>query len=255
MCLLPGKLRGVSLADIGKSSFWALDAPPNIGCGRISSPKPSVPSPVFDTDEILLFIRRVRTQRLPTVIFIGASTGGPDAIKNILQKLPLAFPPILIAQHMPANFTKSFANRLNQLCQITVKEAEDDEIIRDSCAYIAPGNAHLMIDKKGTTYKTKLSFGKEVNRHKPSVDVLFRSGANVVSSSAIGIILTGIGKDGAKGMLEMSKNGAFNIAQDEKTSVVFGMPKEAIKSGGVNEIIALDDISARLISLVNGKAF
>lgn len=215
-------------------------------------PKPFIPSPVFDIDEILSFKAKEKDtgHRLPTVVFVGASTGGTEAIRQILQYLPEGFPPILIAQHMPANFTKSFAQRLNEVCKINVKEAEDGEVIQSSHAYISPGNAHLMIERVGSVYKTRLSHGKEVNWHKPSVDVLFRSAANVVHSAAIGVILTGIGKDGAKGMLEMHKNGAFNIAQDEKSCVVFGMPKEAIKLGGVNAVLNINEIYKKLISVL-----
>lgn len=188
------------------------------------------------------------------IVVIGASTGGTEALKEILLDLPADAPGVLIAQHMPENFTKSFAQRMNGLCKITVKEAEDNERILPGHAYIAPGNMHLMLKRNGARYAISLNQGALVNRHRPSVDVLFRSAANVAGSNALGIILTGMGKDGAQGMLEMKQAGAHTIAQSEASCVVFGMPKEAIALGGVDEVLPLKDIARRAVEYVVAKA-
>jgi two-component system chemotaxis response regulator CheB len=188
------------------------------------------------------------------IVVIGASTGGTEALKEILLDLPADAPGVLIAQHMPENFTKSFAQRMDGLCKITVKEAEDNERILPGHAYIAPGNMHLMLKRNGARYAISLNQGALVNRHRPSVDVLFRSAANVAGSNALGIILTGMGKDGAQGMLEMKQAGAHTIAQNEASCVVFGMPKEAIALGGVDEVLPLKDIARRAVEYVVAKA-
>jgi two-component system, chemotaxis family, protein-glutamate methylesterase/glutaminase len=184
------------------------------------------------------------------IVVIGASTGGTEAIKEILVNLPADAPGVLIAQHMPENFTKSFALRLDSLCKISVKEAEDNERILPGHAYIAPGNMHMLLKRNGARYNISLNQGPLVNRHRPSVDVLFRSAANIAGSNALGIILTGMGKDGAQGMLEMKQAGAHTIAQNEASCVVFGMPKEAIALGGVSEVLPLRDIARRAVELV-----
>ena len=177
------------------------------------------------------------------LIIIGASTGGTEAIKEVLTRLPADVPGILVTQHMPEAFTKSFADRLNSLCKISVKEAEHNERILPGHAYIAPGHSHLLLSRSGANYMTELSQGPPVNRHRPSVDVLFRSAANVAGANALGIILTGMGKDGAQGMLEMRQAGSHTIAQDEASCVVFGMPKEAIAVGGACEVMPLQNIA------------
>ena len=159
------------------------------------------------------------------LIIIGASTGGTEAIKDFLMQLPSDCPGILITQHMPEGFTRSFANRLDKLCKISVKEAEGGERVLPGHAYLAPGHSHLLLVRSGANYMTKLDQGPPVNRHRPSVDVLFRSAALSAGKNAVGVILTGMGKDGAAGMLEMKKAGAYNLAQDEASCVVFGMPQ------------------------------
>ena len=181
------------------------------------------------------------------LIVIGASTGGTEAIKEVLTKLPADSPGVLITQHMPEHFTKSFADRLNKLCKISVKEAEHNERVLPGHAYIAPGHSHLLLSRSGANYIVKLDQGSPVNRHRPSVDVLFRSTANVAGANAIGVILTGMGKDGVLGMLEMKQVGSHTIAQDEASCVVFGMPKEAIAAGGVAEILPLPNIAHRIL--------
>ncbi len=184
--------------------------------------------------------RYASTEKL---IIIGASTGGTEAIKEVLSRMPADVPGILITQHMPEAFTKSFAERLNGLCKISVKEAVHNERILPGHAYIAPGHSHLMLKRSGANYMTELSQGPPVNRHRPSVDVLFRSAANVAGANALGIILTGMGKDGAQGLLEMRQTGSHTIAQDEASCVVFGMPREAIAVGAACEVMPLQNIS------------
>ncbi|WP_281174004.1 chemotaxis protein CheB [Andreprevotia chitinilytica] len=194
-----------------------------------------------------------RVGKTTAVVIVGASTGGTEAIKEFLGALPANAPPILIAQHMPALFTKTFADRLNAQCAITVKEAEHGESLLPGHAYIAPGHSHLLLALNGGKYSCELSQGSPVNRHRPSVDVLFRSAANVAGSNAIGVILTGMGRDGAQGMREMHDAGAFNFAQDEASCVVFGMPKEAIAAGGVDEVCSLKEMSARVLARAGGS--
>lgn len=187
----------------------------------------------------------ISTEKL---IIIGASTGGTEAIREVLVPLPPDSPAVLITQHMPAGFTRSFAQRLNTLCRITVKEAEDGERVLPGHAYIAPGDAHLKLARSGANYVAQLDYGEPVNRHRPSVDVLFRSAAQFAGKNALGVILTGMGKDGAAGLVEMRKAGAHTIAQDEASCIVFGMPREAIAMGGADEVVSLNDISGRLIT-------
>jgi two-component system chemotaxis response regulator CheB len=190
------------------------------------------------------------------LLIIGASTGGTEAIRRVLEPLPASSPGILITQHMPGGFTRSFAERLDRLSQISVKEAEDGERIIPGHAYIAPGDRHLKVDRSGANYVARLDDGPPVNRHRPSVDVLFLSAAQHVGRNAIGAILTGMGKDGAAGLLKMRQAGAPTIAQDEASCVVFGMPREAIAMGAANEVVALDEIAPRLIALAaaSGRA-
>lgn len=201
----------------------------------------------LSADAVLPFLsnRIASTEKL---IIVGASTGGTEAIKEFLIKLPPDCPGIVITQHMPEAFTKSFAQRLDNLCKISVKEAEDGDRILPGHAFIAPGHSHLLVKRSGANYVCELSDGPPVNRHRPSVDVLFRSAANHVGKNAIGVILTGMGKDGAQGMLEMKQAGAYTFAQDEASCVVFGMPKEAILAGGVDEVLPLQDIPTHVMN-------
>ncbi|CAG2157486.1 MULTISPECIES: protein-glutamate methylesterase/protein-glutamine glutaminase [Cupriavidus] len=182
------------------------------------------------------------------LIILGASTGGTEAIKDFLMPLPPDSPAVLIVQHMPAGFTRSFAQRLDGLCRITVKEAEHGERVLPGYAYIAPGDSHLRLARSGANYVAHLSQEAPVNRHRPSVDVLFDSAAEHGGKNVIGVILTGMGKDGAKGMLRMREAGAYNLAQDESTCIVFGMPKEAIAAGGVHEVVPLHSMTQRVMA-------
>ncbi|WP_457943474.1 protein-glutamate methylesterase/protein-glutamine glutaminase [Vreelandella alkaliphila] len=190
------------------------------------------------------------------LIIIGASTGGTEAIRSVLEPLPANAPAILITQHMPGGFTRSFAERLDRLCRISVKEATDGERVLPGHAYIAPGDQHLELVRSGANYVVRLNDGPPVNRHRPSVDVLFHSASKHAGKNAIGVILTGMGKDGAVGLLEMREAGAATIAQNEESCVVFGMPREAIAVGGAVEVVALDDIPSRLMALMaaSGRA-
>ena len=173
------------------------------------------------------------------LIIIGASTGGTEAIREFLMQMPSDCPGILIAQHMPEGFTSSFARRLDSLCKIRVLEAAGNERVLPGHAYIAPGHSHLLLARSGANYMTRIEQSEPVNRHRPSVDVLFRSAALAAGKNAVGVILTGMGKDGAAGMLEMKNAGAQNFAQDEASCVVFGMPREAIAIGAAHEVAPL----------------
>lgn len=186
------------------------------------------------------------------IVFVGASTGGTEAIKAFLLPLPADFPPILMVQHMPENFTLSFAKRLDSLCAIKVKEAEDGEPVEKGCAYLAPGHSHMRILPTGRGFVIVLDRGEPVNRHRPAVDVLFQSAAREVGRNATGVILTGMGKDGAAGMLAMKHAGAWNVAQDEASSVVYGMPREALLAGGVDEVLSLDAMPLRVLEHLQG---
>ncbi len=181
------------------------------------------------------------------VILVGASTGGTEALSVFLQGLPENSPGVVIVQHMPENFTASFANRLDSLCRVSVKQADFNDTVLPGRVLIAPGNKHLLIKRSGARYFVETKEGPLVSRHRPSVDVLFRSAARYVGKNAVGVMLTGMGDDGSRGMKEMKESGAFNIAQDEKSCVVFGMPKMAIEAGAVDVVLPLDDIAAAVL--------
>ena len=182
------------------------------------------------------------------MIAIGTSTGGTQALEAVLKALPPEVPGIVIVQHMPEKFTAMFAERLNTLCKLEVREARDGDRVMPGRALIAPGGRHMMLRRSGAQYYVEVADGPLVNRHKPSVDVLFRSVAQIAGRNALGVIMTGMGDDGARGMKEMHDAGAMTVAEDESTCVVFGMPKEAIKLGGVDRIVPLDLIPAEIIA-------
>ncbi len=186
-----------------------------------------------------------------TIIAIGSSTGGTEALRELLEVLPSNTPPILMTQHMPERFTKTFADRLNELCQIHVKEAQDGESVIPGQALLAPGNFHMELRRSGARYYVSLNQDPPVNRHRPAVDPLFFSVAKYAGANSLGVILTGMGNDGAAGMLAMKKAGAWNVAQDEASCVVFGMPKEAIKAGGVEKILPLSEIPGAILAHLN----
>ncbi|MDP2107148.1 MAG: chemotaxis response regulator protein-glutamate methylesterase [Desulfobulbaceae bacterium] len=186
-------------------------------------------------------------QTTEKIVVVGASTGGTEALRDFLEAMPADTPGIVIVQHMPENFTAAFSKRLDSLCKITVKEAEDGDTVVRGRALIGPGNRHVLLKRSGARYYVEVKDGPLVSRHRPSVDVLFRSAARYAGKNAIGVIMTGMGDDGAKGMLEMKEGGAFNFAQDEASCVVFGMPKEAIKLGGVDRVLPLESLAAAVL--------
>ena len=198
----------------------------------------------------LASVGRISTEKL---IFIGASTGGTEAIKEILVRMPADSPGIVITQHMPPGFTSSFAARLNSLCQITVQEAVNGDRILPGHAYIAPGGKQFRINRSGANYVAVVEDGETVNRHKPSVEVLFKSGAAVVGKNAFGVMLTGMGNDGAKAMREMKDAGSYNFVQDEASCIVFGMPREAIAHGAADEVLPLTEIAGALLGKLRGS--
>lgn len=185
------------------------------------------------------------------VVVVGASTGGTEALRVFLEALPEDTPGIVIVQHMPENFTAAFAKRLDSICRVTVKEAQDNDTIVRGRALIAPGNHHMLLKRSGARYYVEIKDGPLVSRHRPSVDVLFRSAARYAGKNAVGVIMTGMGDDGAHGMKEMFDAGAVTIAQDEASCVVYGMPHEAVKLGGVNKVMPLQNIAGEVLRLCN----
>ncbi len=217
---------------------------------KAKAPEKMDVAPRYSADAILdrQTPRHFRTTDM--VIAIGASTGGTEAIKDVLADLPADTPGIVITQHIPAAFSKSFAQRMDRLSAMKVVEASDGDQVIPGHAFIAPGHSHLYIDRDGARYVCRLSDGPPVNRHKPSVDVLFRSMAQKVGPNGVGVLLTGMGNDGAAGLKEMQETGASTIAQDEKTSVVWGMPGEAVALGAADHVLPLQKIAGMLLTLV-----
>ena len=223
---LAEKIRGASRARINRTPVRE-----DIETGRVESIK-------------------ALAQTTNQVIAIGASTGGTEALKVVLTRMPPNSPGIVVVQHMPANFTTAFAERLNSLCQITVKEARDNDSVTNGTALIAPGNFHMILRRSGARYYVEIKTGPMVHHQRPAVDILFKSTAKNAGANAIGVILTGMGADGAEGLLEMKKTGARTIAQDEATCVVFGMPKEAIKMGAADRVVPLNQIASEIVRMV-----
>jgi two-component system, chemotaxis family, protein-glutamate methylesterase/glutaminase len=214
---------------------------------RRINPAPAV-QPKLTADAILPAATHAMAETTEKVVVIGASTGGTEALRTLLEALPADCPGIVIVQHMPELFTRAFADRLDGLCRITVKEAETNDSVLRGQALIAPGNHHLLLKRSGARYFVEIRDGPLVCRHRPSVDVLFRSAARYAGQNAVGVILTGMGDDGARGMLEMKQAGASTIAQDEASCVVFGMPKEAIKLNCVDRIAPLEAVAASILA-------
>jgi two-component system chemotaxis response regulator CheB len=212
--------------------------PPPLAQGQGRAALASVRNPLISSEKLII---------------IGASTGGTEAIKEFLIQLPSDSPGVLITQHMPEGFTRSFANRLDKLCKISVKEAEGGERVLPGHAYLAPGHSHLKLVRSGANYMTQLDDGPPVNRHRPSVDVLFESAAHAAGKNAVGVILTGMGKDGAAGMLKMKEAGAYTLAQDEATCVVFGMPREAIAIGAAHDVGPLSELPGRVMMVFSAQ--
>jgi len=202
-------------------------------------------SPKLTADAVIAKARpdTILTRTTQKVIVVGASTGGTEALCVLLSKLPMDAPGIVVTQHMPETFTKSFAERLDSLCHVSVKEASDNDTVEQGLVLIAPGGRHTLLKRSGARYYVEVRDGPLVSRHRPSVDVLFRSSARYAGANAVGVILTGMGDDGANGMKEMSDAGAYTLAQDEASCVVFGMPKEAIARGGVSRVLPLNRLT------------
>ena len=215
----------------------------------LSATMPMKVAPKLDADVMLAKAgpAHMNFRTTEKVVLVGASTGGTEALQKFLTALPLDCPGIAVVQHMPENFTAAFAKRLDSICRITVKEAKDNDTLLRGQALIAPGSMHMLLKRSGARYHVEVKDGPLVSRHRPSVDVLFRSGARYAGKNAVGVIMTGMGDDGAKGMREMHDAGAYTIAQDEASCVVFGMPQEAIKAGGVDKVMTLTAIAAEVV--------
>lgn len=246
-----GAVDFVSKPKVGISNGlqeYADEIADKIRAARVARIRRTVPvAATALTADAVLPPQKSRIASTEKVIIVGASTGGTEAIKAFLMQMPPDCPGILITQHMPEAFTRPFAQRLDGLCRIAVAEASHGERVLPGHAYVAPGHSHMLLARSGANYVVELSQAPPVNRHRPSVDVLFRSAANCAGRNAIGVILTGMGKDGAAGMLEMKQAGATNFAQDEASCVVFGMPKEAIAMGGVDETVSLAEMAKRVL--------
>ncbi|MBK6264556.1 chemotaxis response regulator protein-glutamate methylesterase [Marivirga sp. S37H4] len=207
--------------------------------------KPLKVEPKYSADAVISKISpKSMVKTTEKIVLIGASTGGTEALRSILCKLPADSPGIAIVQHMPEHFTRSFAESLDKVCKVRVQEAKNGDTIVRGNVLIAPGNKHMLVKRSGARYYVEIKDGPLVNRHRPSVDVLFRSAANYVGANCKGILLTGMGADGARGLLEMKNNGAFTVAQDEKSCIVFGMPKEAIALDAVSKVCSLEEINS-----------
>lgn len=231
---LIAKVKAAAVANVKREA---------LGVRRETKPLTPYPLPLMSGSAMI--------KTTDTIIAIGSSTGGTEAVKEILERLPPHTPPILITQHMPERFTKTWADRLNRLCRIAVKEAQDGDSVLPGHALVAPGSFHMRLVRSGARYTVQINQDPPVNRHRPSVDVMFSSVARYAGSNAVGVILTGMGNDGAKEMLAMKQAGAFTIAQDEASCVVFGMPKEAIKTGAVDKVLPLNDIADAILAHVS----
>ncbi|MFN9103664.1 MAG: chemotaxis response regulator protein-glutamate methylesterase [Betaproteobacteria bacterium] len=230
------KIRAAARARVARRA-----GPPSAAPGV---PPPVAPPPVAQ-------LGRLSTEK---IIFIGASTGGTEATRELLAEMPADSPAVMITQHMPPGFTKSYAVRLDSLCRIRVAEARDGERVLPGHAYVAPGGFHLSVERSGANYVARVTDGDPVNRHRPSVEVLFDSAARVVGRNALGVMLTGMGADGARAMKTMRDAGSFNLVQDEASCVVFGMPREAIAHGAAHEVLPLNRIAPRLLEWLRTTA-
>jgi two-component system chemotaxis response regulator CheB len=228
-------VKAASHTGVRRQSIWETFIPPKL-TADVVMPRPTHNFMVETTEK---------------VVVVGASTGGTEALRVLLEALPLDSPGVVIVQHMPEHFTRAFAKRLDSLCKISVKEAEDGDSVIRGRALIAPGNFHMLLKRSGARYYVEIKEGPLVSRHRPSVDVLFRSSARYAGKNAVAVIMTGMGDDGAKGMLELREAGAETIAQDEKSCVVFGMPNEAIKLGCVVKVLPLGDIARHVLLRCN----
>jgi len=232
-----------SVGDLSVQLKEKIRAAAKANLSRLQPANPSPPTPLPSMPKAL-------SETTQKIIAIGASTGGTEALKEVLVGMPTSTPGIVIVQHMPPHFTTAFAERLNKLCQIEVKEAKEGDTVLNGQALIAPGNFHMLLRRSGARYYVTVKDGPMVHHQRPSVDVLFNSVAQYAGANAIGVILTGMGADGATGMVKMKEAKAKTIAQDESTCVVFGMPKEAIRLGAVDKVVPLQQVSESIIQLL-----
>ncbi|MFB2601506.1 chemotaxis response regulator protein-glutamate methylesterase [Rhizobium phaseoli] len=243
----------IRIREIVKSASHARLPTVRRAAGTVRSASADGPAKKLTADEMLPPpTGQAMAKTTEMVVCVGASTGGTEALREFLEELPANAPGMVIVQHMPEKFTDAFARRLNGLCEVEVKEAVDGDPVLRGHVLIAPGDKHTLLERQGARYHVSVKTGPLVSRHRPSVDVLFRSAARSAGSNAMGIIMTGMGDDGARGMLEMHQAGAYTVAQDEASSIVFGMPKEAIAKGGVDRVLPLDQI-AREVMLTQQK--
>lgn len=215
--------------------------------GQLKKRKSAMPPPKAYTADVMLPLTPPQMVKTGRVVLIGASTGGTKALNDIFDMLPPVCPPIVVVQHMPRFFTKAFADRLDTICPMNVREATNGDSLRPGLVLIAPGDRHMLLRRNGQKYSVEIKDGPLVNRHRPSVDVLFRSGAHYAGGNGMGVLLTGMGDDGARGLREMQDMGAHTVAQDEATSAVFGMPAEGIRRGGARRVLPLGSIAAEMM--------
>jgi two-component system chemotaxis response regulator CheB len=241
------------LADAASDIVAEIRAAARARPALLARPGAANPPPKLSADAVIAGGRSAMHDTTDKVIALGTSTGGTQALESVLTRLPVSVPGLVIVQHMPERFTAMFAERLDSICAIRVREARNNDRVVPGQALIAPGGRHLLLKRSGAQYHVDVVDGPLVNRHKPSVDVLFRSVAKFAGSNAVGVIMTGMGDDGARGLREMRDAGAVTIAQDEASSVVFGMPREAIKRDAAGTVLALDDIPAALVAFSCGN--
>ncbi|SMH28955.1 protein-glutamate methylesterase/protein-glutamine glutaminase [Azospirillum agricola] len=239
----------VRICDTVKAAARARVRPrARVAVAAQATASPRIPEPKLSADVMMPAPGKGAMARTTErIVCIGASTGGTEALREVLEALPADSPGIVIVQHMPESFTAAFARRLDSLCEVTVREARDGDTVLRGQVLIAPGNRHMLLQRSGARYLVAVKDGPLVSRHRPSVDVLFRSTAHCAGANAVGVIMTGMGDDGATGMREMREAGAFTLAQDEESCVVFGMPKEAIARGGVGKVVGLSSITREIL--------
>ncbi|WP_045224484.1 protein-glutamate methylesterase/protein-glutamine glutaminase [Methyloterricola oryzae] len=242
------------LEEASEDLVSAVRAAARANVRRLAPASAATPAPKLSADAILSAPTAALAQTTHSVVAIGTSTGGTQALEAVLTALPRLCPGIVIVQHMPERFTEAFAKRLDSLCQISVREAKNGDTVVPGLALIAPGGRHVLVKRSGAQYYVEVVDGPLVSRHRPSVDVLFRSVAKYAGRNALGIIMTGMGDDGAKGMKEMHDMGAKTLAQDEESCVVYGMPKEAVKLGAVDRIVSLSQIPTEIVTFARQSA-
>jgi two-component system chemotaxis response regulator CheB len=254
-----GAVEVVTKPHLGVGEFLEESADLLVGAVRGAArarltPRPLRAAPRLSADAVLPAKPAPLPMTTDKVVVVGASTGGTEALRALLEAMPVDAPGLVIVQHMPELFTQAFAQRLDGLCRIRVKQADRGDRVLEGRALIAPGNRHTLLRRTGGHYEVDVLDGPLVSRHRPSVDVLFRSAAQAAGPNGIGVILTGMGDDGAEGMLEMKRAGAFNLAQDEASCIVFGMPKEAIARGGVDQVLSLGAIPGAVLKAARSAA-